>query len=150
MRLPRRAAAYEYVFNAAYQLETYGLRRQAPLTYVSAEPFTGHVGIGGLPDGEILLSLFFKTVGIRGRGIFDVAMEEVAPGALRLADGRTLPFKYAMIVPPVLGAAVVKASSEQVHQAYELGSADNLLVGHIAGRCDFCHSQPSAGVVRWP
>jgi sulfide:quinone oxidoreductase len=101
-------AAYEYVFNVAYQLKKHGLRRQAPISYVSAEPFAGHFGIGGLPGGEKLLSLFFKYSGIRG--LFDVAMEEVVPGALRLADGRTLPFKYAMIVPPFMGAEVVHAS----------------------------------------
>jgi sulfide:quinone oxidoreductase len=78
------------------------------VSYVSAEPFPGHFGIGGLPGGEKLLGMFFKRQGIEG--IFDVAMEEVVPGEIRLADGRTLPFKYAMVVPPFLGAYVVKAS----------------------------------------
>ncbi len=117
-------AAYEYVFNVAYQLKKHGLKRQAPITYVSAEPFPGHFGIGGLPGGETLLSMFFKMTGITG--IFDVAMEEVSPGELRLADGRALPFKYAMIVPPFMGADVVKASGLgnargfiEVHDTYQ-------------------------------
>jgi sulfide:quinone oxidoreductase len=99
-------AAYEFLFNATYHLKKHKLK--VPVSYVSAEPFPGHFGIGGLPGGEKLLGMFFKRQHIDG--IFDVAMEEVAPGEVRLTDGRTLPFKYAMVVPPFVGAEVVKAS----------------------------------------
>ena len=99
-------AAYEFVFNVAYQLKKHKLK--VPVAYVSAEPFLGHFGIGGLPGGEKLLGMFFKRQHIDG--IFDVATEEVAPGELRLTDGRAIPFKYAMVVPPFVGADVVKAS----------------------------------------
>jgi sulfide:quinone oxidoreductase len=99
-------AAYEFVFNVAHQLKKHRLR--VPLSYVSAEPFPGHFGIGGLPGGEKLLGMFFRMQRIDG--VFDIATHEVAPGELHLADGRTLPFKYAMVVPPFVGADVVKAS----------------------------------------
>jgi sulfide:quinone oxidoreductase len=99
-------AAYEFVFNVTHQLKRHKL--EVPVAYVSAEPFPGHFGIGGLPGGEKLLGMFFKRQKIDG--IFDAATEEVAPGELRLADGRTLPFKYAMVVPPFVGADVVNAS----------------------------------------
>jgi sulfide:quinone oxidoreductase len=99
-------AAYEFVFNVAYHLKKHRLK--VPVAYVSAEPFPGHFGIGGLPGGEKLLGMFFKRQRIEG--IFDVAMDEVVPGEIRLSDGRTLPFTYAMVVPPFLGAEVVKAS----------------------------------------
>src|SRR6266511_3265158 len=99
-------AAYEFVFNVAYHLRKH--RLEVPLSYVSAEPFPGHFGIGGLPGGEKLLGMFFKRQKIDG--IFDVATKEGAPGELVLADGRTLPFKYAMVVPPFVGAAVIKRS----------------------------------------
>jgi sulfide:quinone oxidoreductase len=99
-------AAYEFVFNVAYHLKKHKLK--VPLSYVSAEPFAGHFGIGGLPGGQTLLGMFFKRQKIEG--IFDVATKEVAPGELHLADGRTVPFKYAMVVPPFVGADVVKRS----------------------------------------
>jgi sulfide:quinone oxidoreductase len=99
-------AAYEFVFNVAYQLKKHGLR--VPLSYVSAEPFPGHFGIGGLPGGEKLLGMFFRMQRIDG--VFDVATKEVAAGEMHLDNGRTLPFKYAMVVPPFVGADVVKAS----------------------------------------
>jgi sulfide:quinone oxidoreductase len=99
-------AAYEFVFNVAYHLKKQRLR--VPVAYVSAEPFPGHFGIGGLPGGEKMLSMFFKRQRIDS--MWDVAMEEIVPGEMRLTDGRKLPFKYAMVVPPFVGAEVVKAS----------------------------------------
>ena len=56
-------AAYEFVFNATYQLRKQKLK--VPVAYVSAEPFPGHFGIGGLPGGEKLLGMFFKHQGIQ-------------------------------------------------------------------------------------
>jgi sulfide:quinone oxidoreductase len=38
-------AAYEFLFNASYQLRKAGLHKRVPLTYVTAEPFLGHFGI---------------------------------------------------------------------------------------------------------
>jgi sulfide:quinone oxidoreductase len=99
-------AAYEFVFNATYHLRKQRLR--VPVTYVSAEPFAGHWGIGGLPGGEKLLGMFLRSQRIHA--IWDVGMQEVVPGEVRLSDGRTLPFRYAMIVPPFIGADVVTAS----------------------------------------
>jgi len=99
-------AAYEFVFNVAYHLKKQRLR--VPVAYVSAEPFPGHFGIGGLPGGEKLLGMFFRRQKIDA--IWDEAMEEVVPGEVRLTDRRKLPFRYAMVVPPFIGADVVKAS----------------------------------------
>jgi NADH dehydrogenase FAD-containing subunit len=101
-------AAYEFLFNLSYQLRKAGLRRQSTITYVTAEPFLGHFGIGGLPGGERLLGLFCKKEGIRA--ITNTAMTEVAPHKLLLADGRALEFAYAMIIPPFLGQQVVAST----------------------------------------
>jgi sulfide:quinone oxidoreductase len=101
-------AAYELVFNVAHQLRKHKLTRRAPVTYVTAEPFLGHFGIGGLPGGERLLGMFLKHTGIQA--ILDTATSEVVPGEIRLADGRRLPYRYAVVVPPFVGAEVVRAS----------------------------------------
>lgn len=129
-------AAYEFVFNVAYQLKKHGLKG-VPVSYVSAEPFPGHFGIGGLPHGEALLGMFFKHTGIEP--IFDVAMDEVVPGELRLADGRRLPYAYAMIVPPFVGAPVIGASGlgnargfVEVRPTYQLPEHDDVYAVGIA------------------
>jgi sulfide:quinone oxidoreductase len=94
-------AAYEFLFNVSHQLRKAGLHRDVRLTYVTAEPFLGHFGIGGLPHGEQLLGMFLRKEGIQTR--IGVAIDHVDDGALVLADGEKLPFAYGMVVPPFLG-----------------------------------------------
>jgi sulfide:quinone oxidoreductase len=94
-------AAYEFLFNTSYQLRKAGLHKDVKLTYVTAEPFLGHFGIGGLPHGEQLLGMFLRKEGIESR--IATAIDHVDDGALVLADGETLPFAYGMVVPPFLG-----------------------------------------------
>ena len=98
-------AAYEYLFNMSYQLRKAGLKRRSKLTYVTAEPFLGHFGIGGLPHGESLLGMFLKKEGIEP--VVGTAMSAVEDGRVVLADGRTVEFAYAMIIPPFLGQEVI-------------------------------------------
>jgi NADH dehydrogenase FAD-containing subunit len=98
-------AAYEFLFNMAYRLKAAKVRKQVTLTYVTAEPFLGHFGIGGLPGGERLLKLFCRKEGIET--VTGVAMTEVGPGRMVLDDGRKLDFAYSMIIPPFVGQEVV-------------------------------------------
>ena len=101
-------AAYEFLFNTSYRLRKAGLHKKVDLTYVTAEPFVGHFGIGGLPGGERLLGMFLKKEGIRV--VTGVAMSAVDSDAVVLADGRTVPFRWAMVIPPFVGQEVVKAT----------------------------------------
>ena len=101
-------AAYEFLFNTSYRLRKAGLHKKVALTYVTAEPFLGHFGIGGLPGGERLLGMFLKKEGIRA--VTGVAMDAVDRDAIQLADGRTVPFRWAMVIPPFVGQEVVKAT----------------------------------------
>jgi sulfide:quinone oxidoreductase len=99
-------AAYEFLFNTAHQLRKAGLHKSVKLTYVSAEPFLGHFGIGGLPHGEQLLGMFLKKEGIDAR--MSIGVDHVDEGALVLADGEAVPFSFAMVIPPFLGQDFLK------------------------------------------
>ncbi len=99
-------AAYEFVFNLTYQLRRH--RIAVPVSYVSPEPFAGHFGVGGMPGGKQMLGMFFRRQRIDP--IFGASITEVAPGEMVLGDGRRLPFRYAMVVPPFVGADVVRNS----------------------------------------
>ncbi|WGX95072.1 NAD(P)/FAD-dependent oxidoreductase [Nocardioides sp. L-11A] len=101
-------AAYEFLFNTAHQLKKAGLREQTRLTYVTAEPFLGHFGIGGLPHGEQLLGMFLKKQGIESR--VGIALERAEEDAIVLANGERLPFSFSMVVPPFLGQDFLRAS----------------------------------------
>jgi NADH dehydrogenase FAD-containing subunit len=108
-------AAYEYLFNIAYQVKKAGLKDQVSLTYVTAEPFLGHFGIGGLPKGEQLLGMFLKRNGIKA--ISNTAMTGIDHERLTLADGTNLDYKYAMIIPPFAGQDVNKTAPELANDA---------------------------------
>ena len=101
-------AAYEFLFNTSHQLRKAKLHGRVPLTFVTAEPFLGHFGIGGLPGGEKMLKMFLRKEGITA--VTGVAMDEVTGDQVKLADGTRLPFRYAMVVPPFVGQDVVRAT----------------------------------------
>ncbi|GAA0936108.1 FAD-dependent oxidoreductase [Kribbella koreensis] len=102
-------AAYEFLFNTAHQLRKAGLHKQVKLTYVTSEPFLGHFGIGGLPHGEKLLGTFLKKEGIDAR--VSVGIDHIDQGAMVLADGEKLPFRFSMVVPPFLGQRYLSAAN---------------------------------------
>lgn len=115
-------AAYEFVFNLEYALRKAGVRDKVPVTYVTSEPFPGHFGIGGLKHAQGMTEWFFRHVKIDW-GLNSV-LEKVTPGQLhfragqlhKAADekavtdlaGKSLPFEYAMLIPPFLGVEVVR------------------------------------------
>jgi sulfide:quinone oxidoreductase len=105
-------AAYEFLFNTSYQLRKAGLQKDVKLTYVSAEPFLGHFGIGGLPHGEALLGMFLKKEGIDTR--LATPIDHVDDGALVLGDGEVLPFAFGMVIPPFLGQEFLSGAPDLV------------------------------------
>jgi sulfide:quinone oxidoreductase len=131
-------AAYEYLFNTSYRLRKAGLKSQVKLTYVSPEPFLGHFGIGGLPHGESLLSMFLKKERITA--VLDVGMDRVEENRLVLADGKEIGFSYAMIVPPFVGQEVVRSATDladekgyvKVRDSYQSASYDDVYAVGIA------------------
>jgi hypothetical protein len=135
-------AAYEYLFNVSYRLRKAGLKSRVKLTYVSAEPFLGHFGIGGLPHGESLLSMFLKKERITA--VLNTGMDRVEEGRLVLADGKDIYFSYAMIVPPFIGQEVVRSAREiaddkgyvKVRDTYQTQRYGNVYAVGIAAAVD--------------
>lgn len=103
-------AAYEFLFNMAYELKKRGLTSRAPLTYVTAEPFLAHFGIGGFGIGTKMTEMFFAHSNIEG--ITNAAVKEFTKDEVHLEDGRRVPFKYAMFAPRFLGVDPVRALHE--------------------------------------
>lgn len=118
-------AAYEFVFNLEYALRQVGLRKQVPITYVSSEPFLGHFGIGGLGAGRPMTEWFFRYAKIDWA--LDAVLDRVEPGRVVFKQGKlfrshgqngtpedlrgqSLPFSYAMLIPPFLGVEAVRRS----------------------------------------
>ncbi len=98
-------AEYEVAFNIDRALRQAKIRRQAPLTFFTAEPFLGHFGIGGMRGGEAMLKGYFKLLGIEA--IANVSTAAVSKDTITLSNGRELPHKYAIVIPPFTGVQAI-------------------------------------------
>ena len=131
-------AAYEYLFNVSHQLRKAGLKKRVNLHFVTSEPFLGHFGIGGLPHGETLLGAFLKKESITAH--VNVAIDSVEEGRINLNNGEKIGFSYSMIVPPFIGADVVKNTADisdakgyvKVKDTYQTETYDNVYAVGIA------------------
>lgn len=101
-------ASYEFLFNVHHRIRKAGLEDEAPVTFVTAEPFLGHFGLGGVGDSADKVSGFLDRLGIEG--IPNSTIAAARDGEIELGDGRVLPFAYSMIVPPFTGVDAVRAS----------------------------------------
>jgi sulfide:quinone oxidoreductase len=101
-------ASYEFLFNVHHRIRKAGLADVAPVTFVSAEPFLGHFGLGGVGDSSGRVTTFFDRLGIEG--LPNTVIKEVRDGEMELEGGRVLPFKYSMVVPPFTGVDAVRGA----------------------------------------
>ena len=101
-------APYEFMFNAHHQIKKAGLQDVAPVTFITAEPFVGHFGLGGVGNSEQLINRFFDGLGIEGRP--NTVIKEARHGEIELDDGTILPAAYSMIVPPFTGVDAVRTT----------------------------------------
>ncbi len=101
-------ASYEFLFNVHHRIQRAGLQDVAPVTFLSAEPYLGHFGLGGVGDSSKRVTQFLDHLGIEG--IPNSVISEVRDGEIELEGGRVLPFAYSMIVPPFAGVDAVRES----------------------------------------
>ncbi|MCA9771495.1 MAG: FAD-dependent oxidoreductase [Myxococcales bacterium] len=131
-------AAYEFLFNFAHQIRKHKLEKKAPLTYLTAEPFLGHFGMGGFGPASKLATMFFRKLAIHGETNAQVA--GIKPGEIHLTDGRTFPFAFAMLAPPFLGVDAVRelkgvttpAGFVQVNDYYQIETFPEVFAAGVA------------------
>lgn len=99
-------ASYEFTLNVRHRIEKAGLSAVAPVTFITAEPFLGHFGLGGISDSQQRVEKFFDKLDIEG--IPNNTIKEVRADEFELEGGRVLPFKFSMIVPPFTGVDVIR------------------------------------------
>jgi sulfide:quinone oxidoreductase len=98
--------AYEFALIADQQLRRHGLRDQVPITYVTPEPYGGHLGVSGVKHAQELTAQLMQERGIEV--IDTMAITAVEPERMILANGRSLPFSYAMVLPAFRGVQFVR------------------------------------------
>ena len=101
-------AEYEIAFNIDRALREAGIRKKAPVTFITAEPFLGHFGIGGMGKGQKMVEWFFKKLDINW--ITNAWIEKVSKDEIYLKDGKRIPFRFAIIIPPFKGVQAIRDS----------------------------------------
>ena len=99
-------ASYEFLLNVKHRIKKAGLEDVAPVTFVTAEPYLGHFGLGGVGNSADRIRSFFDRLDIEG--LPNTVISAVRDGEIELEGGRTLPFAYSMIVPPFTGVDAVR------------------------------------------
>lgn len=97
--------SYELAFEMDAELRRRKMRHKVPILYLTSEPYVGHMGVGGLGKSRRFMEDEFAERDIKS--ITNQAIEEVAPGEIRLKDGSKIPYKLAMIAPPFKGVPAV-------------------------------------------
>jgi len=108
--------AYEFAMILDADLRKRKLRDRVPITYVTSEPYVGHMGLGGVGDSKGLLEGEFRQRHIKW--LSNCKVREVSTDKLVAIehndDGEVvreheLPFKFAMLMPAFTGVAAVAA-----------------------------------------
>jgi sulfide:quinone oxidoreductase len=98
--------AYEFVLMAEWELRRLGLRDRVSITFITPEPYAGHLGLDGLSNSRELTETLLKERGIKI--VNNALIGAVDSQAIALADGRKIPFKYAMVMPAFEGAKFIQ------------------------------------------
>jgi sulfide:quinone oxidoreductase len=93
--------AYEFAFLIHHVLKQKGLRSQVPITFITSEPYAGHLGIGGMANSRWLMRKFMADREIEL--MENTAISHFEPDAVHLADGRRISAKFVMVLPPFRG-----------------------------------------------
>jgi len=107
--------AYEYAMIMDKELRSRKLRDRVPMTFVTAEPYVGHLGLGGVGDTKSLLEHELRQRSIRW--ITNAKVDGIDAGKIRVSevdeDGKDkkkheLAFKYAMMLPAFRGIPALR------------------------------------------
>ncbi len=106
--------AYEYAFILDTELRRRRLRSKVPITFVTSEPYIGHLGLGGVGDSRGMLEAAMRRRHIRwvtnarttGVGDGTMHVDEYDDHA-RLSRRHQVPFRHAMMVPAFRGVGPV-------------------------------------------
>jgi sulfide:quinone oxidoreductase len=95
-----------------------------PITFVTSEPYIGHMGLGGVGDSKGLMESELRQRHIKW--IVNAKVAEVRPARwsctsttmpARSREGHVLPFKYSMVLPAFTGVDAVRGGRGPVQPA---------------------------------
>ena len=107
--------AYEYLMILEAELRKRKIRDQVPMTFVTSEPYIGHLGLGGVGDtkGLIESALRDKTI----KWVTNAKVDKIEQGMMFVTEvdengedkkKHELPFKHSMMLPAFTGVDAVR------------------------------------------
>lgn len=102
--------AYEFAFIMDADLRKRKIRDQVPMTFVTSEPYIGHLGLDGVGDSKTMLEAEFRKHHIDW--ICNAKVEKVEEGVMHVIEcdetgaekkRHQLPFGYSMLLPAFTG-----------------------------------------------
>jgi len=106
--------AYEYLFIAETDLRRRKIRDKVKMTYVTSEPYIGHLGLGGVGDTKGLLESELRDKHINW--ICNAKVDKIEAGMMYVTEvdengqekkKHELPFKHSMMLPAFKGVDAV-------------------------------------------
>ncbi|MDP2771830.1 MAG: FAD/NAD(P)-binding oxidoreductase [Giesbergeria sp.] len=106
--------AYEFAFIFNKDLQRRKLRNKVPLTFVTSEPYIGHMGLGGVGDSKGMLESDLRNNDIKW--ICNAKVTKVEDGKMFITEldeagqvkkEHELPFKFSMMLPAFKGVDAV-------------------------------------------
>jgi len=106
--------AYEYAFILDKALRDAKIRHKVPMTFVTSEPYIGHLGLGGVGDSKSMLESDLRHRDIKW--ICNASVDEVQQGKMNVSEmnhkgeldsKHELNFNHAMLIPPFSGVEAV-------------------------------------------
>ena len=106
--------AYEFAFIMETDLRRRKLRDKVPMTFVTAEPYIGHLGLGGVGDSKTMLESALRDKHIKW--ICNAKVTKVEAGTMHVTEHdeegkpkkeHKLPFRYSMMLPAFKGIDAV-------------------------------------------
>ncbi len=76
--------AYEFALIANADLRKRGVRNRVPITFVTSEPYIGHLGLGGVGDTKGLLESAFRDRDIKW--ITNAKLDRAAPDSVEITE----------------------------------------------------------------
>ncbi|KGI78473.1 NAD(P)/FAD-dependent oxidoreductase [Oleiagrimonas soli] len=107
--------AYEFAMIVDADLRKRKLRDRVPMTFVTSEPYIGHMGLGGVGDSKGLMEREMRQRHIHW--ITNARVTEIADGTMKVeqidaqgqvVEQKELPFAYSMMLPAFLGVDAVR------------------------------------------
>ncbi len=108
--------AYEFTFIVNKDLRKRKLRKKVPITYVTSEPYIGHLGLGGVGDSKGMLESEYRNNDVKW--ITNAKVTKVEAGTMIVSEHdmqgnvvkeHELPFKFSMMLPAFKGIDPVAA-----------------------------------------